>query len=85
MISDLEQRLVQIKQETRTTEPKDETTSQTSNLDVTENVTAEINPEVLEESQESVTVMPLNDSSTDSEEDDSESHQRDERKKRKFW
>lgn len=85
-ISDLEQRLAQITQETRTTEPKGETVTQTSNLEVTENVTAEINPEVLERSsEESVALVSPNDSSPTYEEDDSESHQGNKKNKHKFW
>jgi chromosome segregation ATPase len=79
-ISDLVQRLAQITQEARTTEPsKDESASQMSNLEVKENVVTEISPK-----EEPVTVAPLNDSSKASE-DDSEPHQVSKKQKRRFW
>jgi chromosome segregation ATPase len=84
-ISDLEQRLGQITQKAETNEAKDEIASQTSNLEVTENVAAEINPEMLDRSRESAIMMPANDSSTDSQECDSESYQDYKKKKHNFW
>jgi uncharacterized coiled-coil DUF342 family protein len=83
-INELEQRLGQITQKTKVNEPIGETASQTPNLEATEGVSVEINSAVCEEQGESVAVTSVNDSSTVDEKDDSESHQGNEKKKRRF-
>jgi phenylpropionate dioxygenase-like ring-hydroxylating dioxygenase large terminal subunit len=83
-INDLEQRLGQIAQKTKTNEPIDETASQTPTQEAAEGLSVEINAAVLEEHEESVTVTPVNDSSTAVEKDNSETHQGSEKKKRRF-
>jgi chromosome segregation ATPase len=83
-INDLEQRLGQITQRTKTNEPIDETAWKTQNLEATEGVSVEINTAVLEEHGESVAVTSINDSSTATEKDNPESHQSNEKKKRRF-
>lgn len=85
-INDLEQRLGQITQKTTKNEPIDETASQTPNLEATEGASVEINRAVLEDTAEdSAAVMSVNDSSPAVEKGNSESHQDNEKKKRKFW